>query len=128
MSPRVERKLPSGAKAARQARKAVDELRNDLDTEVLEDVRLLVTELVTNSVRHADQPTEGWVHLKIATDPERVRVEVSDPGAGFEPSRRDRPITEGSGWGLFLVDKVADRWGVDCNGTTKVWFEIARGA
>ena len=126
MTNRVERKLPNGAKAARQARHAVDELEGALDTEVLEDVRLLVTELVTNSVRHAEQPQDGWVHLKIAASDDRVRVEVSDPGTGFEPAHRDRPITEASGWGLFLVDKVADRWGVECDRVTRVWFEIGR--
>lgn len=124
MTTRVEKKLPTGAKAARQARRVVDELSADLDTEVLEDVRLLVTELVTNSVRHAGQPEDGWVHLKIATSSDHVRVEVSDPGSGFEPKGRNRPITEASGWGLFLVEKVADRWGVENNGVTRVWFEI----
>jgi hypothetical protein len=54
-----------------------------------------------------------------------VRVEVVDQGAGFIPVARDRPVTEVGGWGLHLVETLADRWGVH-EGSTHVWFEIDR--
>ena len=84
-------------------------------------VTLLATELVGNSVRHAGmEPGEKIVffaHLM----PDHVRCEIADSGEGFDPGAR----SEGSGFGLRLVDKLASRWGVS-NGVrgTRVWFEI----
>ena len=57
-----------------------------------------------------------------------VRVEVADPGQGFEPAPRDEAMTKPGGWGLYLVDRIADRWGVIRNRMNRVWFEIDRGA
>ena len=53
-----------------------------------------------------------------------MRVEVSDGGGGFEPHARTRPRDEPGGWGLHLVDSLADRWGVETGRRTRVWFEI----
>ena len=57
-----------------------------------------------------------------------LRVAVSDPGIGFE--KRPGPPTPGdpSGWGLYLVEQLADRWGLNRDGVTEVWFEIDRDA
>jgi hypothetical protein len=52
-------------------------------------------------------------------------VEVVDQGSGFVPVARDRPATEAGGWGLHLVETLANRWGVH-EGSTHVWFEISR--
>jgi signal transduction histidine kinase len=57
-------------------------------------------------------------------EPEVIRVEVTDNGSGFDPVPRDHSRT-GSGFGLFLVDKEAVRWGVDELGGNRVWFEVA---
>ena len=55
----------------------------------------------------------------------KVRVEVSDPGGGFDDSAVPPPsIFQQSGWGLFLVGEVADDWGVTHDRATVVWFEI----
>jgi anti-sigma regulatory factor (Ser/Thr protein kinase) len=91
---------------------------------------LLVSELVTNSVRHARLHESETVRLRIACEDDTVRVEVEDHGPGFDPGerrpRRPRglglPVTEG--YGLQLVDDLADRWGVDCERCTRVWFEL----
>jgi hypothetical protein len=56
-----------------------------------------------------------------------VRVEVGDLGPGFDPGPRDLDRESPSGWGLYLVDQLADRWGVTRAGGTRVWFEIDRG-
>ncbi len=111
------------------ARRAVERLADDLEPDVLGDVKLLVSELVTNSVKYGG---EGPVTLLVAVDgPQELRIEVADRGAGFVPVARDRPVTEAGGWGLHLVQTLSDRWGVH-EGSTQVWCEIhrpvARGA
>ena len=86
-------------------------------------VRLLVSELVTNSVRHgAHEP----VVLDVRIEDETIHVEVRDPGDGFEPVR---PVPRGAaggfgGYGLYLVERMASSWGVDTRDGTRVWFEL----
>jgi len=85
---------------------------------------LLVTELITNSVRHADLSPEGMIHLRVALSAGVLRVEVSDLGVGFE-RRSPRPRLDGTGgWGLYIAEQLANRWGVEREGErTKVWLE-----
>ena len=94
--------------------------------EVVEDVLLLVTELVTNSYRHAGVAQNGWIGLQIIARRDLVRVEVRDQGPGFRVARRTVGADIGGGWGLHLIDHLTDRWGVAHNGHTCVWFEIDR--
>jgi anti-sigma regulatory factor (Ser/Thr protein kinase) len=112
-----------GPSAACAARNALLALQERVDARVLEDIRLLVSELVTNAVRHADA-AGGAVELQVSIDAPRVRVEVADPGEGFDPQPRDDEMTRPGGWGLYLVDHIADRWGVVRNRLNRVWFEI----
>ena len=125
LSVRFERG-PSAASAARNALLALEER---LEGRTLDDIRLLVSELVTNAIRHSDAPGgAGEVGLDVTIESGRVRVEVADPGAGFEPQPRDDEMTRPGGWGLYLVDRIADRWGVVRNRMTRVWFELDQGA
>ena len=112
---------PSAACAARNALLALD---GRVDSELLEDIRLLVSELVTNSIRHSEIGTDGVVMLDVAATEDTIRVEVADTGNGFEPKPRKRDQSKQGGWGLYLVDRIADRWGVARNNLTRVWFEI----
>ena len=84
-------------------------------------MRLLVSELVTNAVRHAGGEV---VRLVVRHADGRLRVEVHDPGRGFELREPADDPVRASGWGLVLVDELADRWGVDSTPATRVWFEI----
>jgi anti-sigma regulatory factor (Ser/Thr protein kinase) len=114
-----------GPAAAADARQALRALEQRLDPELLDDIRLLVSELVTNSIRHAPTGSRGEVGLDVSIlDDRRLRVEVADPGSGFEPRPRTTEATKPGGWGLYLVDRIADRWGVARNSLTRVWFEI----
>lgn len=113
-----------GPTAAAGARNALLALEQRLDGQVLEDIRLLVSELVTNAVRHASGPAGGEVGLDVTIDDSCVRVEVADPGGGFDPQPRDDEMSRPGGWGLYLVDRIADRWGVARNRMNRVWFEI----
>ena len=54
-----------------------------------------------------------------------MRVEVTDAGPGFDPAHRPEP-SEAGGWGLRLVDAMADRWGVEVTPLVRVWFELDR--
>ena len=117
-------RLGSGPEAAAEARSAISKLRADLDPPLMETLRLLVTELVSNSVRHAQSET---VVLKVLVGRGAVLTEVTDEGPGFDPADAGSPGTDESGWGLFLVERLADRWGVTQNDdATKVWFELRR--
>jgi anti-sigma regulatory factor (Ser/Thr protein kinase) len=96
-----------------------------LPASVREDVLLLVTELVTNAVRHAEVGPEHYLRVELRFSPRRARVEVVDPGTGFTPARAPSRGDESGGWGLFLVDQIAHRWGVRRIALgTYVWFEI----
>lgn len=121
----VHERLLLGPRAAARARLALAHLENDLPAEVFEDLRLLVTELVTNSFRHAGLSPNGVVFLNVEVGSACVHVEVEDRGRGFtlRPPRR-RPIQRESGWGLTIVERVAERWGVVQNGSTVVWFDL----
>lgn len=117
-------RLNPGPEAIPAARKALDGFAGLVDRTVWEDMRLLVTELVTNGVRHGSE--RGPVEVAVAVGDERIRVEVSDSGRGFTPSEAPMPRSDGSGgWGLQLVDRVASTWGVEVDGGTCVWFELA---
>jgi serine/threonine-protein kinase RsbW len=91
-------------------------------------VRLLVSELVTNSVRHAGLDPNEWIDLQVDVDPQAVRVTVTDPGGRFQPPTGPPHPTDPSGWGLTLVQRVADRWGISSDGRTQVWFELHRAS
>jgi anti-sigma regulatory factor (Ser/Thr protein kinase) len=117
--------LAGGPYAVTAARLALTDLESHLDASVAFDVRLLVSELVTNSVQHAQVAAEDSIVLHVAINDEVVRVEVRDEGPGFEPPSEPPPEDADAGWGLFLVEQLADSWGV-ADGGKGVWFEIRR--
>lgn len=117
-------RLSGGAEAAAVARRHLSRLRGDLDPPLMETMRLLVTELVANSVKHAAADS---VELRVVVGRSAVLVEVVDEGPGFEPTPRTEDSRVDSGWGLFLVERLANRWGVVRDGAiTRVWFELLR--
>jgi anti-sigma regulatory factor (Ser/Thr protein kinase) len=117
--------LAGGPYAVTAARLALADLESHLDASVAFDVRLLVSELVTNSVQHAEVAAEDSIVLSVSFSDKNVRVEVRDDGPGFEPPASPPPKDADAGWGLFLVEQLADGWGVVEDGKA-VWFEIER--
>jgi anti-sigma regulatory factor (Ser/Thr protein kinase) len=96
-----------------------------LPASVRGDVLLLVTELVSNAVLHAEVGPARSLRVELRFSPRRVRVEVVDPGAGFTPALAPSGGDESGGWGLFLVDQIAHRWGVRRMASGRcVWFDI----
>ncbi len=96
-----------------------------LPPSIRDDVLLLVSELVTNAVRHAGAGPERPVQVQLLHGPCCVVVAVTDEGPGF--TLRPNPSTgsESGGWGLSRIDQIADRWGVDYTTSgSRVWFKI----
>jgi len=125
---RLERELPVSPEAASEARHALDGLMTELSELRLRDVQRLVSELVTNAVRHANLDAGDVIGLVVELADHALRVEVHDPGGGFVPSAPSPDPVRPSGWGLYLVAELADRWGVDSDDKTLVWFELDRRA
>ena len=117
-------RLPAAPRSITEARRMVDRLVGEVDPGQLDALRLLVSEMVTNSVRHAEGAETVDVRLWLGRGV--IRVEVEDRGPGF---RRPRGVPrEGGGWGLVLVDRLARRWGVRSGPRTTVWLELDRYA
>jgi serine/threonine-protein kinase RsbW len=120
----LELTLPAEAGSVAEARtKVCDALEPYLADGESETLKLLVSEVVTNAVRHGDstQPVELHAHWNA-----EVRVEVSDRGDGFTPAPRAGALDEPGGFGLYLVGQLADRWGVETDDGTTVWFVLRR--
>jgi anti-sigma regulatory factor (Ser/Thr protein kinase) len=119
--------LDGGPAAAGAARAALRDagVVDGLPEDVRSDVELLVSEVVTNSVRHAG--TDDVV-LGVQRDDGRVRVRCCDGGPGFTGARRAPSHRGDGGFGLMLVDRLAKRWGIDRREPGPgccVWFEVA---
>jgi anti-sigma regulatory factor (Ser/Thr protein kinase) len=121
-------RFSGGTLAARAARRAVREaLGGELPERRLGDIELLVSELATNSVRHAGCDEDAEISMMARVDDRCIRLRVCDTGEGFEEDVEPEPHPDrGGGYGLVLVDRLADRWGVQRNGRFCVWFEVER--
>jgi anti-sigma regulatory factor (Ser/Thr protein kinase) len=121
--------LNGGPEAVAAARHVIEQLALEEQLPRIEDLRLCVSELVTNSVLHGGAGPEDHLHLHVDRLNANgcVRVEVCDDGAGWADSGRSTSLHSNEppgGWGLMLVGALADRWGVAADGHTCVWFEL----
>lgn len=117
--------VPCGAQAPERARAWLRDITGTLPNDTEGTLTLLVSELVTNAVRHGAAGDDELIELELQPLDGGVNVSVSDPGPGFSPSMRDAPLDEPGGWGLVLVDQLSERWGVVRDGRTRVWFELS---
>jgi anti-sigma regulatory factor (Ser/Thr protein kinase) len=125
MKAEVDLRLAPEPEVVTTARHALDRLANLLPAEKLEDVRLVVSELVTNSILHAELSPDEQISLTVTVTAGAVRGRVCDPGAGFEVPSEPCPRPDMSGgWGLPIVETISDRWGIERNRHACVWFEI----
>jgi anti-sigma regulatory factor (Ser/Thr protein kinase) len=120
---RVSVRLRPTSIAAEQARRALQRLA--LPSPLADEAELLVSEVVTNSIRHAKLGPGDLIHLTADWSGTRLRVHVRDGGrnahrAAVSGSIRP-PSGAESGWGLYLVDRLASRWGTTADGH---WFEL----
>lgn len=124
----LSRTLHNDRNAAWSARRALRELRGEVSPRAYETLSLLVSEVVTNSVRHALCGTGAQIRLEVTVSPAVVRAEICDRGLGFDPSGVPGPDGDRvGGWGLYLLDELSELWGVvrdEERSWTRVWFEL----
>ena len=125
LSAPLELAVERNVQAPAIARAAISGMCQDLriDGFVRQTLVLLISEVVSNSVLHSTGPAEAPITITATVTVEAVHVSVTDAGEGFVPSRRDPARVEG-GYGLYLLEKAASRWGVDAGSPTTVWFEL----
>jgi anti-sigma regulatory factor (Ser/Thr protein kinase) len=112
---------PDGPARARQI--VERELASALPVAVVQDVKLMVSELVTNSICHGCTTPGGVVTLEIVVNG-KLRCTVLDRG----PGRVSGQAGPTDGWGLRSVEQLASRWGFTRSREgTRVWFETAVG-
>jgi anti-sigma regulatory factor (Ser/Thr protein kinase) len=123
----VEVAIPVGAQAPGVARSVIAQsLASDVASSVLETAQLLVSELVSNSVRHSGVPEGGDIVLRVHRWHEGCRLEVEDPGRDGVIAPRVPDPLRGGGMGLHLVQTLSERWGImrAAEGPTCVWAEL----
>jgi anti-sigma regulatory factor (Ser/Thr protein kinase) len=124
---RFELRFRAAPENLRRVRRALEGM--GLPDQVIWDGTLLTTELVTNSIRHAGLGPDDYIDVAAAWSGTVLRVIVRDSGSGGSPSEivagSIRPSPGGqSGWGLYLVDRLATRWGTNLEGSAGFWFEL----
>ncbi|MGH2894538.1 MAG: ATP-binding protein [Solirubrobacteraceae bacterium] len=128
-APPISLEIPGGAGAPGRARRLTSHHLMHVDRTIASDAELIVSELVTNSVRHAGVESDRMVTLGLLLLDEHLRITVTDPGCDFEP----RLLTENAdglgGHGLRLVAQLSASWGVgrDAVGATQVWCDLVLG-
>lgn len=122
--PLLELRLPGGPEAPRAARHALTEaLGGRLSKRIEGDALIVVSELVSNAIRHGGARTPGAdVSVHAALRGAALRIEVTDPGPGFDPGGHG-PRADG-GYGLLLLDRMATGWGVSGSDPVTVWVEL----
>jgi anti-sigma regulatory factor (Ser/Thr protein kinase) len=110
-------------RAVPHARERVVELAEPfVDDQRIADLRLVISEVVTNAVRHGG---EGDVLVAVTPKDDYLCVQVTDTGDGFAPRPRALEPDEDGGFGLFLIEQLTRRWGLTReNSNTRVWFEF----
>jgi anti-sigma regulatory factor (Ser/Thr protein kinase) len=115
--------LPAERRMVSRVRRSLEDL--ELPPTLLDDAKLLASELVTNSILHAGLGPNDRVRIRAIWLGTRLRVDVFDrSGMAASPpiagSIRPTPGAQ-SGWGLYLVDRLASRWGAAAG---RHWFEL----
>jgi anti-sigma regulatory factor (Ser/Thr protein kinase) len=120
-----EYRLAHDATAAAQARtKIKEDLTSVLVPDRLDDSLLMVTELITNAVRHAPPEPDGSIVLEIERESGVVRIVVRDGGKHMDLNEPTFHTHTDGHYGLLVVDALADEWGFSIDGDKGVWFEV----
>jgi anti-sigma regulatory factor (Ser/Thr protein kinase) len=119
-------RMPGGHDAPTRARRSVHaQLEGHIPATTATDAALLVSELVTNSVVHANVGPHRTLTVEVTTLDDRVRIAVTDPGSRLRPRLLPPDPETPGGLGLLLVDELCETWGVRQDlGPTCVWCEL----
>jgi hypothetical protein len=125
---RVSRALPLDVHAPATARTVVTEFLNGrVPASVLESARLMVSELVTDSLHHSGV-SDTVVIVGVQLTPAMVRLEVSDPGRAGVIRPRSPFAADGRGFRVQLLESLSERWGLEraAAGRTRTWAQLLR--
>lgn len=116
--------LDGHADSVGEGRRRILELAEGfIDEKRLPDLALVLSEVVSNAVRHSSQA--GTVLLAVTPKDDYLCVQVTDPGPGLAPRPRATAPDEEGGWGFFLIEHLTRRWGLTREDShTRVWFEF----
>ena len=122
-------RIPGGDDAPTRARRLVrSQLEGQIPASTASDAALLVSELVTNSVVHANVGPNRALTVAVTTVDDRLRIAVTDPGSRLRPCMLPPDPETPGGLGLVLVDELCETWGVSHDlGHTCVWCELLLG-
>src|ERR1700759_4530232 len=119
----LELELPAEPSSPQIAREAIAGL-GALSPDLLDRAQLITSELVTNGVRHGNATPGAQILLSAELHPDFLRIEVTSPAASSRPTMQARGELRSSGYGLIIVDALADRWGSSVDGAVRVWCEL----
>jgi anti-sigma regulatory factor (Ser/Thr protein kinase) len=117
------RRFPNAPGSVTHARRFVQEHLDGTPREIADAVAVMTSELATNSIRHAETDFEVGVDRTA----DAIRIEVTDGGPGDPVVRSPEPSAP-SGRGLYIVEQLADEWGItpaSGRDSKTVWFRVA---
>jgi hypothetical protein len=120
--------LPATAAAAGLARRELTTTPG-IAGEVGYKALLLASELISSCVQDIEPGPQATIWLSISVGPDRVRIEVAGrpPDVSLSSSLRSSETPSLGGYGLRIVEKMADAWGAEGEDGSTIWFELARG-
>lgn len=124
---RIQRSFYLTPQSIAEARGLVNELEGHVDPRLVEDLRLVISEIVTNVYKHSGLRSKDRVEVRLEVGSRgQVCGEIEDESPGFEvPSVLTPEPDSFGGRGLYLIDNLVERWGVETrDGLTRTWFKM----
>jgi anti-sigma regulatory factor (Ser/Thr protein kinase) len=119
----IRKEVPNGPEAAAQARRLLDPLESRIPEATLVDARIVLSEIVSNSYKHAGNPPGAPIEVTVTDSPDRLRLEILDRSI-FDPTPESIEELRAAKWGLHIVDLLADEWGRITEGGIWAEFDI----
>ncbi|HYZ12495.1 MAG TPA: ATP-binding protein [Actinomycetota bacterium] len=119
--------LPRDLGTPAQGRRLLESALESFPESVLADAQLLLTEVLSNAILHGSAGAGARIDVSVEADESIVRVTVTDPSPQFpRPAIHAPDPLAASGWGLYLLERLATQWGVEDapDGGSAVWFEL----
>jgi serine/threonine-protein kinase RsbW len=121
----MEHRLPFSTTASGEARRLSRQfLQSRLDEDRAVEFLVMVSELVSNAVRHGEPEPDGGIGLRLEGETGVARAVITDAAPEFTFDRDTFERADRNHFGLLVIDKLADRWGLSLDGKKAVWFEV----
>jgi len=119
--------LPHATTSVGAARAQVqrDLVARGIPADLVDNTVLVVSEIVSNALKHARPLRDGKVRVSWSARPDAVALEVTDGGGATRPRLTPAPVTAGAGRGLTVVRRLSRDWGVrEATAETTVWAVV----